>query len=79
MTITVRLHSILLGQIPHGAGGELALALPDGADVASALAALKLTLPAEALILVVNHRILRLQDALHDGDVLEVFPAISGG
>lgn len=63
---------------------ELALELPSSASVASAFADLRSQFPVLAdfgnsLLFAVNEEHARLNDALHDGDTLAIFPPVSGG
>jgi len=55
-----------------------ALALPEGTDVAGAMAALGVP-PDEVKIIFVNGKAVGPQTALRDGDRLGLFPAVGGG
>lgn len=79
MIITVHLHTILQRPSPTGLQRQLQLTLADGRTVADVLTQLDVPLPEDALLLVVNGRVVTLQTVLQDNDHLHLMPAISGG
>lgn len=79
MVVTVRLHTILRRQTPNGIVDRLQLELPSGASVATILHRLEIGLRGEAILLVVNGRIVKPDHSLVDGDEVRLIPAVSGG
>ena len=79
MKITVHLHTILQRQTPAGLVGRLEVSLAPGSTLNDLLTHLEIGLTLEQLLLVVNGRMAELVQALHDGDVVNLMPAISGG
>lgn len=79
MKITVHLHTILQRQTPEGLVGRLDVSLPTESKVSDLLKILEIKLPVESLLLVVNGRMSEPMHTLHDGDVVNLMPAISGG
>ena len=79
MVVQVHLHTVLQYQAATGRVSSLELQLPEGACVADVLRELDIQMAPEALILVINHRVVDVQAPLADGDRLDVVPAISGG
>ena len=79
MIVHVRLHTALQRVSVDGRTGALDLDLPPGANVRDALAALGLAPDPEALLLVLNRRMVDEDAPLAEGDTLDLIPAISGG
>lgn len=79
MIVHVRLHTALQQVSAEGRTGALELDLPPGACVRDALAALGLVPDPEALLLVLNRRMVDEEEPLVEGDTLDLIPAISGG
>jgi sulfur carrier protein ThiS len=79
MNITVHLHTILQRPSPSGLQRQLQLVLEDGRTAADVLGQLEVALPEDAMLLVVNGRIITPQTILHDNDHLHLMPAMSGG
>lgn len=79
MIVHVRLHTALQRVRADGRTGALDLDLPHGAIVGDALAALDLAPDPEALLLVLNRRMVDEDESLAEGDTLDLIPAISGG
>lgn len=79
MILTVHLHTILQRQTPEGPLRSLEVELPPGATLADLLGYLEVDLNPEALLLVVNGRLVELGYALQDGDTVNLMPALSGG
>jgi sulfur carrier protein ThiS len=77
--VTAHLHTILQRQTPDGVIRRLEVELPGGSRVADLLEALEITLPVEALLLAANGRMVQLEQVLHEGDQVNIMPAISGG
>ena len=79
MIVHVRLHTALQRVSSGGRTGALDLALPPGACVRDALVTLSLAPDPEALLLVLNRRMVDADAPLAEGDTLDLIPAISGG
>lgn len=79
MILTVHLHTILQRQTSEGPLRRLDVELPPGATLADLLAFLEIELSPEALLLVVNGRLVNLGHTLQDGDTVNLMPALSGG
>lgn len=79
MVLNIQLHTILQSQAPAGSMGRLVLELPEGIRLSDLLAALALPLPVDALLLVINGRMAGVDEELHDGDQVNVMPALEGG
>jgi len=79
LIVHVRLHTALQRVRAGGRTGALDLDLPPGANVRDALAALGLAPDPEALLLVLNRRMVDEDAPLTGGDTLDLIPAISGG
>lgn len=79
MKVTAHLHTILQRQTPDGVIRRLEVELPGGSRVADLLEALEITLPVDALLLAANGRMVQLEQVLHEGDQVNIMPAISGG
>ena len=77
--VTVRLHTVLRRKTPEGIVDRLELELPEGATVQSLLDAADITLSGDALLLVVNGRIVKPEHVLAEGDQVRLVPAMSGG
>lgn len=77
--VTVHLHTILQRETPEGIVRQLDIHLAPGSTLADLLAALEINLPLEALLLAVNGRVAEVEQALQDGDTVNVMPAIAGG
>jgi len=77
--ITVHLHTILQRQTSEGLQRKLELGLAQGTSLADLLARLEIELSPEAMLLVVNGRIVDLTYELKDGDIVNLMPALSGG
>jgi molybdopterin converting factor small subunit len=73
------LHNILQRHPSKGQERDFPLHLPAEATVGDVLDKLEIKLATEALLLVVQHRVVGRQYVLAEGDHLDVFPAISGG
>ena len=55
------------------------MTLLPGATLAEVLAELRIELPLEGLLLVINGRLVDVDTAIADGDVIDLIPALSGG
>ena len=77
--ITVHLHTILQRQTPQGLQRRLELETPPGTTLEDLLARLEIELSTEAMLLVVNGRIVELEYELQEGDTVNLMPALSGG
>ena len=79
MVVTVRLHTILQRQTPQGVLRNLDVELPVGSTVGDLLGQLEIELGPEALLLVVNGRLVEVDHILKPGDRVNLMPALSGG
>jgi len=79
MVVTVRLHTILRRETPEGVVDRLKLDLPAGATIQSLVERLEIKLRGEAILLVVNGKIVREDQVLFEGDEVRLIPAVSGG
>lgn len=79
ITVTVHLHTVLQRQTPEGLVRELPVTLPPESTMETLVTHLGIEFPAESLLHVVNGRIAELSQILHDGDTVNLMPAISGG
>lgn len=79
MKLDVQLHTILQRQGPQGPIGRLEVVLPEGSTLADLLRYLEVKLDPDALLLVVNGRMAELNTRLHEGDRVNLMPALSGG
>lgn len=77
ITVEVRLFSILRHRPDGAVRGRLALELADGATVADVLS--KLDVPDLPMVISVNDEQAGPLTALHDGDEIELIPAVAGG
>ena len=77
--VSVRLHTVLRRKTPDGIVDRLELELPSGATVQSLLDAADIPLSGDALLLVVNGRIVKPEHVLAEGDEIRLVPAMSGG
>jgi sulfur carrier protein ThiS len=79
MVITVHLYTILQRPSPDGLQRQLELSLATSSTIADVITALAITLPVDAMLLVVNGRVADTQTRLNEGDHLHLMPAMSGG
>jgi len=79
LVVTVHLHTILQRQTPDGVIGQLTVELPAGCTVAELLQRLEVPLDPDALLLVVNGRVVEPDHTLAQHDKVNLMPAISGG
>lgn len=79
MNVTVHLHTILQRETPEGMQRKLDVTLLSGSSIADLALDLGVELPLEALLLVVNGRIVQATDPLQEGDQVHFMPAISNG
>ena len=79
MQVTVHLHTILQRQTPAGYQRRLEVTLPAGSTVADVLRELDISLPLDALLLVVAGRSVAPDYQLQDQDDVHLMPAMSGG
>ncbi len=79
MQITVHLHTVLQMPTPEGLRSRLDMDVPVNSTVRALLARLEISLPLEALLLVVNGRLAPPDYILHENDTVHLMPAISGG
>lgn len=77
--VTVRLHTVLRRKTPEGIVDRLEVELPEGATVQTLLEMAAIPLAGDALLLVVNGRIVKPEHRLAEGDQVRLVPAMSGG
>ena len=77
--VSVRLHTVLRRKTPEGVVDRLEIDLPDGATVQTLLDVASIPLSGDALLLVVNGRIVKPEQVLSEGDQVRLVPAMSGG
>ena len=79
MTVEVRLFATLGQFLPPGSTeGSATLDVPDGATIADVARRLGIP-PGFDRVLLLNGREAELDDSLHAGDVLDIFPPLAGG
>jgi sulfur carrier protein ThiS len=79
MNVDVHLHTVLQRQTPEGLVRQLELSLPADSTINDLLAQLEIDFPLDALLLVVNGRLVEENHVLQEGDKVNLMPAISGG
>jgi molybdopterin converting factor small subunit len=79
MRVTVHLHTLLQRQSPQGPVRRLEVTLPPAGTLRDLLEELDITLPEDALLVVVNGRQVETPRPLADGDEVHLIPALSGG
>ena len=78
MNVRLRLFTVFQKYIPDGKQGRVILCCRDGERIGELLDRLGLPQDVPKIILV-NGTQKSLDDVLHDGDLLDVFPPIAGG
>jgi len=58
---------------------RLEVNLPGGSRLQDLLDVLGIDMPVETMLLAVNYRVAEPEQLLHDGDQVNIMPAISGG
>ena len=79
MVVTVKLHTILGRQTPGGTQRNLDVELPLGSTMEDLLDYLEIELSEDALLLMVNGRLVEIHTVLQPDDRINLMPAISGG
>jgi sulfur carrier protein ThiS len=79
MNVFVQLHTTLREQMVNKDLRWMEQELPPGSDVNRMLEKLRLNAPIESLIVVINGKVVSLDDPLGEGDKIDIIPAISGG
>lgn len=78
MKITLKLFATFQRYLPDGCEGRACeLDVADDTTVRHALD--QFQVPADGAVILVNGRTAAMEDALDEGDVLAVFPALAGG
>ncbi|MCD6165577.1 hypothetical protein DRQ15_08695 [candidate division KSB1 bacterium] len=77
MKVQVSLHGILKEKCGEIASPQM-VELQDSATVSELLQRLRLAKD-KSLIVIVNHRVVKRQSKLHDGDEIKIFPPLVGG
>ncbi|MCL4266155.1 MAG: MoaD/ThiS family protein [Anaerolineae bacterium] len=77
--ITVHLYTILQRQTPDGPQRQLEVTLPPGSTIADLIKTLGITLPEEAMLVVMNGRHTTTAHILQPHDHVHLMPAMSGG
>lgn len=79
MKVVVRLHSVFRLKTPEGVINLVEMDLELGATVAEVVEKLDLGAHQRRMLVVVNGRVVDLDQSLEDGDEVRLMPAISGG
>jgi molybdopterin converting factor small subunit len=79
MIIHINLHTILQKQKNKSRLEKLDLVVPDGTTIEGLLKQLEITMPEEALLVIIKNHVYGLKHKLSDGDQVDLIPAISGG
>jgi sulfur carrier protein ThiS len=79
MYVTVQLHTVLRNKLEASNKRTFEHKLPENSRVAELLHSLKIDLPEEALLIVINGKIASFETILKDGDKIDIIPAIAGG
>jgi sulfur carrier protein ThiS len=79
MVVTVRLHTILRRETPEGVIDRLSVELPANSTIQSLVDQLEIKLQGEAILLVVNGKIVKEDHVLTHEDEVRLIPAVSGG
>lgn len=79
MQVTVHLYTILQRQTPDGPQRQLVVNLPPGSTIADLITTLGITLPLDAILVVMNGRHTETSRHLQPGDHIHLMPAMSGG
>ncbi len=77
--ITAHLHATLQRQTPSGPLRRLDVTLPPQSALKDLLEALAVRVESDAILLVVNGRLVSPDHVLGEGDEVHLFPALSGG
>jgi sulfur carrier protein ThiS len=79
MVVTVRLHTILRRETPDGIVDRLTIDVPADTTMQTLIDQLGIKLRGEAILLVVNGKIVKEDHILAEGDEVRLIPAVSGG
>jgi sulfur carrier protein ThiS len=79
MIVHLRLHTTLRRQGPEGVIDRLDLDLEAGATVQDVLTRLEIQPRGGSILMVVNGKLVKAEQALTDGDEVRLIPAVSGG
>lgn len=77
--VTVHLHTVLQKQTPDGLVRRLEMTAPANSTMMDLFTQLEIEMPLDAILLVVNGRIVPPNHPLQDQDEVHFMPAISGG
>jgi molybdopterin synthase sulfur carrier subunit len=78
--IELRLFASLRKQLPPGSPrGRCELELPDGSTISDVLERMHIPRTSAQMVLVNGEHDRDFERALHDGDVLSIFPPVAGG
>ena len=77
--ITVHLHTILQRQTPEGMVSRIEVSLQPGSTLEDLIEKLEISLAPDGLLLALNGRLTEPAQVLHEGDQVNLMPAISGG
>ncbi len=75
----MHLHTVLQRPTPDGLVSRVQVTLPARSTLNDLVAHLEIDFPAASMLHVVNGRLAELDQVLHDGDQVNLMPAISGG
>jgi sulfur carrier protein ThiS len=79
MKITVHLHTVLQQSTPQGPRSKLDMEVPPGTTLGDLYSSLGLTMGVEHLLLMINGKLVDLDQPLTGGDDIHFIPAMSGG
>jgi molybdopterin converting factor small subunit len=79
MLIHVNLHTILQRQKSKDRREKVEINLPDGSTVADLIKQLGITLPDDALLVIIRNHLCDPHQVLSNEDTVDLIPALSGG
>jgi molybdopterin converting factor small subunit len=79
MLIHINLHTILQKQKSKNRLEKIDLILPEGSSVADLIKQLEITLPDEALLVIIKNHVCDPKHVLLNEDIVDLIPALSGG
>jgi sulfur carrier protein ThiS len=79
MIIHINLHTILQKQKNKSRLERIDMVVPDGTTVEDLLKRLEITLPEDALLVIIKNHVYDHKHELSNGDYIDIIPAISGG
>jgi len=79
MEIVVQLHTILQITSANGLIRKINYQLDANATVSDLITRLNLSLSPNEILIVINGQVVEMYTVIHDGDIIHLIPAISGG